>query len=350
MKALLYAMAAASAQRVERPGTGGTSTHAYVVMVGPLEPARNYRPWLLSAVSMANTLRAHGSAADFLVLLDTKRDGKPRATVPLLEKEEATLVKARCRWRYAKPPGQRRLAGYHMGHYKLLAWQHTEYAAIQLLDADLLPVANLDPLFGLAQDFKAQVVACPGKVAPLNAGWVLIWPSLDTFAGLVRTLDLMTRPNRAAPYGHAMASPWRTATGAAGGADWRFFDAFGNQGHMYDYFRFEAKSLALIVQSTQNGTRLVRYGLKEVFSEPASRVLDAAFPCPFPVRGPRAPAGLAYVHFTGRDKPWKRFSAANKNFRAWYAAASRRGADLDVLEGLFPAVPRAALLEAATRA
>ena len=61
-KAILYALAAARAQRIEHPGVGATSPNAYFVMVGPLEPQRAYHPWLVSAVSMANTLRDHGSS------------------------------------------------------------------------------------------------------------------------------------------------------------------------------------------------------------------------------------------------------------------------------------------------
>ena len=136
-----------------------------------------------------------------------------------------------------------------------------------------------------------------------------------------------------------MKTPWRAATGAAGGSDWRFFDVFGNQGHMYDYFRFEAKSLSVITQSTQNGTRVFAYGEDErIIVDAFPSVLDAAFPCPFPVRGKRAPSGLAYHHFTGSRKPWRPFDPSNAKYRAWYAAASRRGADLGILEGLFPSV------------
>ena len=59
---MLYAIAATTAQRIEHPGTGATSPNAYFVMVGPLEPQRAYHPWLVSAVSMANTLRTRAMA------------------------------------------------------------------------------------------------------------------------------------------------------------------------------------------------------------------------------------------------------------------------------------------------
>lgn len=49
-------------------------------------------------------------------------------------------------------------------------WQHTEYDTIQLLDADLLPLMNMDALFALPARLGAKTVTCPGKVSPLNAG------------------------------------------------------------------------------------------------------------------------------------------------------------------------------------
>ena len=47
---------------------------------------------------------------------------------------------------------------------------------------------------------------------------------------------------------------------------------------MYDYFRFEAKSLSVITQSTQNGTRVFAYGEDErIIVDAFPSILDAAF-------------------------------------------------------------------------
>ena len=43
----------AAAQEIAAPGAGGNSSYAYFVMVGPIDAARTYRPWLFSAVAMA---------------------------------------------------------------------------------------------------------------------------------------------------------------------------------------------------------------------------------------------------------------------------------------------------------
>ena len=47
-----------------------------------------------------------------------------------------------------------------MGHYKLLAWQHTEYELIQLLDADLLAGrAGTDPSRGRSAETRRGAAA-----------------------------------------------------------------------------------------------------------------------------------------------------------------------------------------------
>ena len=198
LQAMLYAIAATTAQRIEHPGTAPrapTPTSSWSARSSPSAPTTpgwyQPSPWRTPARPRVDE-RLCGFISD-------EADGRPRETVPLLAEEEATLLKTGCRWRYAQPPGKKHLAGYHMGHYKLLAWQHVEYATIQLLDADLLPVNNLDPLFSLTKAFDTEVVACPGKVAPLNAGWVFIRPSLSTYEGLLKTLDIMNEPTETRP-------------------------------------------------------------------------------------------------------------------------------------------------------
>ena len=349
--AALLLWSAARAQEIAAPGAGGNSSYAYFVMVGPIDAARTYRPWLFSAVAMANRLRGLGSGADIVVLCAARRDGAVRpgdAGARLTAVEESALSGARCRWRYVEPPtGGRRggTAGYHMGHYKLLAWQHVEYDVVQLLDADLLPAAAMDRLFELPRLAGAEVVACPGKVSALNAGWLALTPSLERFAGLVASVDgRLARLDRARPFGHALPS-WFAANKDRQPPGWKFFDSFGNQGHMYSYFRFDVRDLALIFDGPRNGAELLHYADagEPAFAAPSAAVraiLDGGFPCPFPARSSsaRAQIALAYHHFTGASKPWSKFRPKNPRNLAWYVAVSRDLTDAAPLRALFPDV------------
>ena len=87
----------AAAQEIAAPGAGGNSSYAYFVMVGPIDAARTYRPWLFSAVAMANRLRGLGSGADIVVLCAARRDGAVRpgdAGARLTAVEESALAGA----------------------------------------------------------------------------------------------------------------------------------------------------------------------------------------------------------------------------------------------------------------
>ena len=235
-----------------------------------------------------------------------------------------------------------------MGNYKLLAWQHVEYDAVQLLDADLFPLGAMDPLFRLPRTPAGGPVACPGKVSPLNAGWVLVTPDLARFDALVARLDArVARLDRDAPWGHPMPG-WVDAAGHAKPKGWKFFDAFGNQGHLYSYWRFDRSDLALVFRAPGRGVEVLRYGFASTdgaFAAPppaAASVLDAAFPCPFPAPD-RGDAGAgtyarAYHHFTGGTKPWTAFKPRNPRFRGWYLAVSRNATDAAPLRALFPDV------------
>lgn len=347
------------AQEIAEVGRGGTSKNAYFLMIGPMDAARSYRPWLFSAVAVAHTLKRFGSTADVVVLLAHHRDGvaRPGDGVSLTATEEAALVGARCRWRYARPPGARPSGGFHMGNYKLLAWQHVEYDAVQVLDADLFPLGAMDPLFRLPRTPAGGPVACPGKVSPLNAGWVLVTPDLARFDALVARLDArVARLDRDAPWGHPMPG-WVDAAGQAKPKGWKFFDAFGNQGHLYSYWRFDAGDLALVFHTARRGVEVLRYGdggraagTPAPPTDAAAPILKAAFPCPFPAPERNAKTyAPAYRHFTGPHKPWSAFKPRNDNFAGWYWAVSRNGTDAAPLRALFPNVDDALALLRQTR-
>ena len=90
-----------------------------------------------------------------------------------------------------------------MGHYKLWAWQHTEYRRIQVLDADVLPLVNMDALFDLP--ISSPFVGCPGKDSVLNAGWFSLQPDCETFK---RMTDLLWYRGMRRPRQWDMSKGW----------------------------------------------------------------------------------------------------------------------------------------------
>lgn len=325
---------------------GNASYYAYFVMVGPISDERKYSKWLYPILALRHALSRLGSSADVVVLAAVD---ECCASTRMLAAEEALLASQSVRVRYVPAPAG--IRGFHMGHYKLWAWQHTEYKRIQVLDADVLPLVNMDPLFELP--LRSDFVGCPGRASVLNAGWFSLRPDCDHFKSLVTVLfDKATRPDHRFDdilgWGVPLP-PWTNALGKLMPEGYDFFDAKGNQGHMYAYFRFYANDLTLVfadaVQAFK-GRRPVRppYRLNadnvrldvlasrddvhgdDLMKRKLASAIYRAFPCPFaPVKGD---IDVAYHHFTGNVKPWTRYDPGNARFKQWYAVLADIGIDV----------------------
>jgi hypothetical protein len=327
--------------------------NAYFVMVGPFTRARKYKKWLYAVLALANALKKHGSSADVVVLCAMKADA--RDSTHATAEDEDLLSRHGVNWRYVHAPYGN--SGFHMGHYKLWAWQHTEYAKIQLLDADMLPLMNMDTLFHLDLPVESDFVGCPGKLSVLNAGWFVLRPSCEHFEGLTQLIKRDSASyDREKVWGHALPY-WISAEGKRMKPGWDFFDAHGNQGHMYSYFLFDAMDLTFIYHGGRSKTgkgdnppRVMSYrngslsGGVDVLQQlslrdpPKARALReeiyGGYPCPFPpVRD-----GRAYYHFTGNVKPWTKWNQKNKQFQLWYDAVSASG-DINVRRDIFNGQP-----------
>ena len=117
-------------------GAASASRFAYMVMIGPL--GKGHEPWLLAAIALFSALRRLGSTADFVLLCAVRDRSSPRLSPAELKRLLEHGIRARI---VHAPLG---IGSFHMGSHKLWAWQHTEYDRIQLLDADLMPLANMD--------------------------------------------------------------------------------------------------------------------------------------------------------------------------------------------------------------
>ena len=303
--------------------------NAYMIMIGPFTAKRAYKKWLYAALALTSALASHGSTADVLVLM--AQSGKGGAAVHALPEEEALLSRNGVHWRYVSAPYGN--SGFHMGHFKVWAWQHTEYARIQLLDADLLPLVNMDRFFDFGEALDSDFVGCPGKLSVLNAGWFVLRPSCHHFEAMTQILkaDGHAGWDKEVGWGHALPR-WVSSEGVVMKGGWDFFDAHGNQGHMYSYFLFEAKDLTLIyadgVRAYSNGSLA---GEEQVLSLMAAHdpkaatdlraQLYGAYPCPFPLKIKER----AYIHFTGNLKPWTKHAPSNPQFKLWYDAVTRSG-------------------------
>mmetsp|Transcript_64525 Transcript_64525/g.126726 ORF Transcript_64525/g.126726 Transcript_64525/m.126726 type:complete len:371 (-) Transcript_64525:223-1335(-) len=317
-------------------GAADTRPNAYMVMIGPFNEKRQYKKWLYAVLALSTALKTHGSTADVVVLCAQKAHDPTHA----LPEEEALLSANGIHWRYVGAPYGN--GGFHMGHYKLWAWQHTEYARIQLLDADLLPLVNMDRFFALGQSLDSDFVGCPGKLSVLNAGWFVLKPSCEHFEAMTQLIKADGAAwDKERGWGHPLPY-WLSSEGQRMKPGWDFFDAHGNQGHMYSYFLFDAQDLTFIYadeihhygSGDLDKPSFVLSGTAQAQNQATADALKAevygAYPCPFPMRIKER----AYIHFTGNVKPWTKYNPQNPQFQLWYEAVQASG-DVSVARDIF---------------
>lgn len=319
-------------------GSADLRPNAYFVMIGPFTKQRTYKKWLYAVLALSNALKNHGSLADLVVLCAQKSAG----AVHLLPEEELLFSRNGIHWRYVSAPYGN--SGFHMGHFKMWAWQHVEYSRIQLFDADILPLVNMDRFFSLGKSLDSDFVGCPGKLSVLNAGWFLLRPSCMHFEAMTQILKNDSASwDKKLGWGHELPF-WTSSEGTRMKTGWDFFDAHGNQGHMFSYFLFEAKDLTLIykdkVWSYTGGSLESGEDVLEEIEKHDTTVAKAlkeevfgAYPCPFPLSVKQR----AYIHFTGNLKPWTKFNPTEPKFKLWYDALSL-SPDVNLQRDVFPEI------------
>ena len=153
-------------QRDMAPG----SPFAYVSLLAGVSNQGAHRGMMYSILVAARRLKALGSTADMVAIV---------AGDPL-----GTLDAAVCSWHGLKieyveddVPWPRNVATLT----KVVVWRLTEYRAVQYLDADVLPLRNMDAFFQI----EADLAATAGIHEPFHGGWFMARPDCATFDALV---------------------------------------------------------------------------------------------------------------------------------------------------------------------
>ncbi|KAK1256527.1 UDP-glucuronate:xylan alpha-glucuronosyltransferase 2 [Acorus gramineus] len=138
--------------------------------------------YVCGAITLAHSIRATGSRRDLLLLLDYSSIQEPKRRA--LSEAGWTLVPIQ---RIRNPRAEKK--SYNEYNYsKLRLWQLLDYDKLVFVDADVLVLRNLDPLFSLP-----QLSATGNDGSIFNSGVMVIEPSNRTFGLLMeRTRDVVS--------------------------------------------------------------------------------------------------------------------------------------------------------------
>ena len=344
------------------------SPYAYSWVMGGIHEDRPaYRGFLYDVMISAQLLRQYGSKADFWLWIQISPDSKLN-TLPASELKWLNQLGVQVRVLPSGEPGSKESFA-RLVYDKFRTIQMTEYRRVMFLDADIIPVANMDYLFQLSDDEDTTlptilrpnvIIATRGE--PCNTAFFIVKPSLENYDKLQAAIERQHEEGRKIDYPHF---DWQRGWGhnfeIAGdswesvhkkGNKWRYHAGHSDQGLMYFYAKYLIQDVSIAIgKKVQNWVAstapeelakeesvrlptmikeevdvLEKYSPKpSVYQNNCDRTKDATWNCPPPYQN--------YAHFAGSHKPWqegnqKHFmeysdkndaNALNGPYRLWFA-------------------------------
>ena len=251
-----------------------------------------------------------------------------------------------------------------------------EYRRVMFLDADLIPLANLDYLFHLSDPEHTQtptmlrpnvIMATRGE--PCNTAFFMVEPRLERYELLQMAIERQHEAGRTLPYPHFdKREGWGHNFQEAGDfwksrfrtkKLWNFHAAHSDQGLMYYYAKYLIQDTTIVIAdklqhwaprtdggnegkdyrltkpqllSEEKGTLTEASPVPLVWQYHCDRDPDGAWNCPAPYRH--------LAHFWGKEKPWmseyKDFGRTNSTgemraaYRLWFRTLDELSRELSM--------------------
>lgn len=292
--------------------------YAYAFVIGGCNPDNGrYKGFLYNILVSARILREEGAEADIVAFFQISNSYNaselPLDDVRLLSSLGVKIMYI---------PKTELESFYDTVMYKFRILSLTQYKRVLLLDGDVMPIGNMDFLFGLSDGENATLkenVVVMGTQEPANGGFFMLAPGEGEYESILEiirqreveaaSLDTWPKFDEVNGWGHVIDEDdkWEIR-GGGGGTRWSFHFAFSDQGLLYHWTKFVKRSVSIIYgnggqnQMVQNwapsavGNATLETRLNDPFeglSKPRFRHFSSCskFMCEF-------------VHFTGSEKPW----------------------------------------------
>ena len=236
------------------------SLYAYMFLIGGIDPtstaAAGYQGFLYNVMVATEILHRQGSKADVWLYLQFS----PNATISTLPKEETAALEAlNIKVHTMERPKTASFTDINMEKFRLL--NMTQYRRILFLDADILPLANLDYLFELSDG--PHPLLQPNLVVaslnePANGGFFMLEPSVGAYEALQGVIshqrDQAKKFHVAYPFfskaygwGHSFFEHNDTHRSIVGeGKRWSWHGAFIDQGLLYYWTKYHQQAVTAI--------------------------------------------------------------------------------------------------------
>jgi lipopolysaccharide biosynthesis glycosyltransferase len=246
-------------QNNTREGNGNISPYAYTWVIGGVhEENVAYKGFLWTILISANLLRKLGSTADFWVYVRlsplSKLSDLPPEDRRVLELLGVNIV-------LLDTPKKESFA--QLVYDKFLTINMTAYKRVMFLDADLIPLTNLDYYFYLSDPDNTQlptllksnfIIATRGE--PCNTGMFMVEPSNYAYQQLLDVINRQKEKAKTLPYpffdfkdgwGHSFDKGEYWEGIHKKGTRWKFHASHSDQGLMYYFAKYIRKEVSIAI-------------------------------------------------------------------------------------------------------
>jgi len=308
-----------------------SSPYAYLWIIGAIhEDKPSYKGFLWDVLISANILRKLGSKADFWLYArlspDSKLDSFPTEDLRVLS---ALGVRVK-----QLPTPEHESFG-QVVYDKFLTFNMTDYKRVMFLDADTIPLTNLDYYFHLSDPGYKDlptilkpnfIVASMGE--PCNTGMFFVEPSAQAFRQYQDAVHRQHERAKTLPHphfdlmdgwGHNFIDShdyWEAVTMKR--RHWRFHASHSDQGLMYYMVKYVRKDVSIAIGDRIQNWKEVdgeempskEFDIPGVLAKYQAELLKHQYFCD----GPRVksihkwrctPPYNSVAHFMGKEKPWQ---------------------------------------------
>jgi Alpha-N-acetylglucosamine transferase len=236
------------------------SPYAYVWVLGGIrEDTFGYKGFLWDVLISANLLRKFGSKADFCIFVRLS----PTSKLDDLPLEDRRLLEALgIRITLLEKPQHESFG--QLVFDKFLTINMTDYKRVMFLDADVVPVTNLDYIFHLSDPDSTDLptVIKPNMITaslgePCNTGIFMVEPSKEGFEQYQYAVDRQRERAKTLPYpyfdniigwGHNFThhgDSWQAVNRRS--TKWVFHASHSDQGLMYYWAKYLRQNVTIVI-------------------------------------------------------------------------------------------------------
>lgn len=332
------------------------SPNAYFFLVGGVHESRpSYKGFLYGVLVAVRVLRRLGSTSDFVLRIQLS----PNSTLSELPDEDARPLKSegvRIHYTDRSAAGEGESFG-QLVHDKLWPVRMTEYKRVMFLDADVLPLVNLDYLFQLSDQSEGndqnEPVLRPNMIyasrgEPCNAGLFILEPKEGSWERVLQIIDEQHERGAKLPYPHfdkrvgwghdfvAEGDFWESVQKKD--ARWNYHASHSDQGLLYYWVKYVVMDVSIAI-----GNRLQNWvpgddGKHPKLASETTDALEKYSPQPLAkqmgMEHLQHPPYRDFVHFMGGDKPWQKGPIFKPTSKLWFEELAKanveHGLGLDV--------------------